>query len=83
MTRPEGIQALLRERFRATQERRDSNTPEPPEAVMDRARNGTLTVADVKKYPAYFISTTQGRALAGDYRCEHGYGYLDSCSNCE
>ncbi|MER5388351.1 hypothetical protein [Saccharopolyspora sp. NPDC002686] len=63
----------------AAQARRDAQTPAPPADILARP----LTPADIRKYPAYFISTTNGSQLAQQYDCPHGYRLTDSCPGCD
>ena len=50
----------------------------PPADVLAR----TITPADVKKWPYYFINGP-GRAVAEQTDCDHGYQLTDSCPNCD
>ncbi len=42
---------------------------------------GKVTAADVRRYPAYYISGP-GRPAAEATQCEHGYRLTDSCPCC-
>jgi len=54
-----------------------ANAPVPPADVLNR----TITHADVRAYPDYFI-LGPGRAVAQATDCGHGYRLTDSCPNC-
>ena len=55
-----------------------ANRGTPPADVLAR----TITPADVKKWPYYFINGP-GRAVAEQTDCDHGYQLTDSCPNCD
>ncbi|WP_043737497.1 hypothetical protein [Nocardia asiatica] len=52
--------------------------PAPPADVLAR----TITLADVRAWPEYFISGP-GRAIASQTDCGHGYYLTDSCPCCD
>lgn len=45
-------------------------------------QHGQVTRADVKRYPAYYISGP-GRNAASASDCGHGYWLTDSCPMCD
>lgn len=55
-----------------------ANAPVPPADVLNR----TITPADVRAYPDYFI-LGPGRAIAEVTNCGHDYHLTDSCPNCD
>lgn len=52
--------------------------PAPPADVLAR----TLTPADIRKFPEYFI-LGRGRSIALRTACAHGYRLTDSCPGCD